>query len=114
MCSDIAFASVVPADQVEQREEEYPDNIDEVPVQPDVLHGTVPLRSELSAPRPDHEIRHQPEADDHMQRVHSSHREIEREEYLRLALVNGAEMMRPGNLFRIEVERRSRHVMLFE
>src|ERR1039458_5422020 len=73
------------ADQIQQREEIDPDNIDKVPVEPEVLNkGHVP-RCVSPGPRAeDHESKY-PDADNHVQRVHPGHEEVEREVELGVA-----------------------------
>src|SRR5947209_1239593 len=72
----------VPADQVKQGEQEYPDDVDEVPVQPEVLYkGDMP-GGVGSGPRPhDHEAQDR-NTDDHVQGVHASHGEVKPEVHL--------------------------------
>src|SRR2546423_14286449 len=84
-----AFPSVslpeVRAQKVEQREEENPDDVNEVPVESEVLDGRVVLRREASAPGPPHYRRDDEDADDHVERVQARHGEVEPEEHLVLA-----------------------------
>src|SRR6266536_315333 len=71
---------VVMADQIEQREKVDPDQVDEVPVDANHLHGRVVLRREVSAIVGDQQPGQQSGADEHVQRMHSSHGEVERKE----------------------------------
>src|SRR5712691_3615079 len=91
-------------DQIQKREQENPDDVDEVPVQTADLDRAVVLRGDRAAPRPPQHPRHDPEPDDHVQRVQARHDEVEREENLRV----------PRVLVRLEREARTGHVMLVE
>src|SRR2546421_52847 len=75
----------VRAEEVEQREEENPDDVNEVPVESEVLDGRVVLRREATAPGPPHYRRDNEYADDHVERVQARHCEVEPEEHLVLA-----------------------------
>src|SRR6266852_4047449 len=66
-------------DQVQQREQVNPDNIDEVPVQSCVFNGRVVLGSVFAAPRHVGKESEQADADNHVQGVHAGHRKVERE-----------------------------------
>src|SRR6476659_7540038 len=59
----------VPPDQVEQREEEDPDDVDEVPVEPGHLDGRVPLGRVAALPRLVDEDAQETEPDDHVEGV---------------------------------------------
>jgi hypothetical protein len=69
----------MPADQIQQREQINPDDIDQVPVQARVFDRRVVSRASNALSRPGRQSREQAAADDHVQGVHSGHREIERE-----------------------------------
>ena len=70
---------LVPADQIQQREEIDPDDVDKVPVEAEVLHKCDVARGVSPGPgAEDHECQN-PDADDHVQRVHAGHEEVERE-----------------------------------
>src|SRR5438045_6297476 len=73
----------VAADQVQQREEEDPHDIDEVPVQSCDFNRCVVIAIELPAPGHDAYDGHDSEADDHVQRVQTGHAEVQRIEDLR-------------------------------
>src|SRR5947209_1616560 len=91
------------AQQIEQREKKYPDDVDEVPVQPGHVDGRVIFRRESSALRPRGKNREQRNPDNHVQRVQARHREIKREKQLRIRRIGA-----------FEVERRSGYVMADE
>src|SRR5579863_1765107 len=82
--SSLPRAYSVRPDQVEQREQEDPDDVHEVPVQPDALQGVVPLGGEAPAPGRHQQVAQQPDADHHVQGVQAGHTEVEREEDLGL------------------------------
>src|ERR1041384_7988133 len=67
----------MPPKQVEQRKQENPNNVDEVPVQSNHLDRTVILRIETTPQRKDDQKRQQSGADNHVQRVHAGHREVD-------------------------------------
>src|ERR1035437_8435344 len=69
----------MPADQIEQRKKINPDNVDEVPIQPEVHYKRlVSRRVSPCSGAQNHESQNR-DADDHVQGVHSRHQEIERE-----------------------------------
>src|SRR6266550_1739798 len=75
--------------QIEEREKENPNDVDEVPVQAHHFDGTVVLRTKVPAPRaPDHPDQ-QADADDHMQRMQSCQAPIEIHEELHLRRERG-------------------------
>src|SRR5213593_4136872 len=75
------------ADQIKKREQENPDDVDEVPVETADLDWNVVLRRNHAANRPPQHERHDPEADDHVQRMQSRHQEVQGEKKLRVAEV---------------------------
>src|ERR1700691_5280603 len=81
-------ASRVPVDQVKQREQVNPDDVDEVPVQAADLDWSVPLGSESSLPGHDQEPEKNTQADDHVYRVQARHHEVKREEQLRVMWIS--------------------------
>src|SRR5881628_2805872 len=93
----------MPSDQIEKREQEDPDDVDEVPVQPADLDGVVVLVRDRSAPCPPRHHAHDSEADDHVQGVESRHHEVERKEDLGMT-----------EMLRLEGEPEAGHVMLDE
>src|SRR5580704_15849906 len=109
-CSDMQ-ASWVPVDQVKQREQVNPDDVNEVPVEAADLDWSVPLGSETSLPGHDQEPEKNAEADDHVQCVQAGHDEVEGEEKLRVVRVCALTGM-PGDRHIIKAERRARDVML--
>src|SRR6202011_4411846 len=76
------FLYRMPIDEIQQREQEQPHNIDEVPVQAEVLNRRNVSAGELTVIRAPGQPEQQHDSDDHVQRVHSGHREVEREEDL--------------------------------
>src|SRR4051812_8714781 len=72
----------VAADQVEQREQEDPHDIDEVPVESCDLYRRVVVGVELPLPRHRRDDGHDAETDDHVQRMKTGHAEIERIKHL--------------------------------
>src|SRR5216683_5272305 len=70
--------------QIQQWKQENPNNVDEMPVQPDVLHRSVVLRREASAQRFFDEPDQQARADNHVQSVQPGHAEVQRKEKLRV------------------------------
>src|ERR1700694_3382953 len=74
--------SRVRTDQVQQREQEDPDDVHEMPVQPDALERIVPFGGVAALPGGQQQVAEQPDADDHVQGVQPGHGEIEREEDL--------------------------------
>src|ERR1035437_10166518 len=75
----------MPADQIEQREQEDPDDVDKVPVEPEILNEReMPVGISTCSRTEDHEAQN-PDANDHVQRVHAGHGEVEKEVKLRVA-----------------------------
>src|ERR1044071_4494313 len=70
----------MPPDQIQQGKKKNPDDIDKVPVEPDQLDGRVVFDREHPTRRFDNQVNDKADADDHMDRVHSGHGEIKREE----------------------------------
>src|SRR6266481_7122662 len=105
-------------DQVQQREQVNPDNIDEVPVQSCVFNGRVVIGSVFAVPRLVGKESEQAYADNHVQGVHSGHREVEREIHLGVMGVSIlafrlGELLLTGKQF-VVAEAGSGDVMLFE
>src|ERR1041385_335946 len=83
ICPAMALHNVVgTVHQIQQREQENPDDVDEVPVEASEFQGCVPLRRKAPAVGHDGDDSHQPDANHHVQRVHAGQREVEREEDL--------------------------------
>src|SRR5437667_12258892 len=76
--------SMVRTEEVQHREQEDPHEIDEVPVQAGDLHPGVALGPEVPLDRLHEHPGHDAQADDHVERVQTGHREVEREEDARL------------------------------
>src|SRR3954466_14898649 len=72
--------------QVQQREQENPNDIDEVPVEADELDGRVVLRRKTAAQGLLEEPEQQSGAYNHVQRVEAGHTEVERKEKLRVGI----------------------------
>src|SRR6202521_4627907 len=68
--------------QIEQRKQENPNDIDEVPVEANVFNGSVVLRREAAAQRFLDEPDKQAGADDHVQGVQAGHAKVKGEEKL--------------------------------
>src|SRR5918993_2431894 len=90
------MVSVVPVDQIEQWKEENPDDIHEVPVQPEHLDRRVPAWRERTLAGHVHDHEQQCDADDHVQRVHPGQREIQNHEH--------AHLVRHGRELAVHVE----------
>src|SRR5258706_10825204 len=73
------------ADQIEQREQEDPDQVDEVPVQPHEVDRREVLRAEMPLDRADQDPRDRPHAGEHVQPVQPGHQEVDPEEDLHVA-----------------------------
>src|SRR5580700_3178202 len=106
-------ASRVPVDQVKQREQVNPDDVDEVPVKSADLDWSVPLRGEASLPRHDQKPEKDAQADDHVQRVQAGHHKVKREEQLRVMRIGVLAGM-SGDRHVIETERSAGDVMLLK
>jgi hypothetical protein len=65
------------SDQVQQRKQKNPDDVDEMPVEARDLDGRRVRSSEAATPCHDQQRREDPETDDHVERVETRHREIE-------------------------------------
>src|SRR4029453_6921145 len=70
----------VPLDQIEQREKEDPDDVDEVPVQAEDLDRRVPFLRELAAYGHPQNHRQDANPDHHVERVHARQREVDEHE----------------------------------
>src|SRR5512137_933852 len=66
-------------DQVEQREEEDPDEVDEVPVEAGELDRRRVARAELAAGGPHRHPAQDAHADEHVEPVQAGHEEVDRE-----------------------------------
>src|SRR5215470_7632082 len=73
-------------DQVQQREKENPDDIDEVPVKADVFDGRVVVCVKAAFTRFQNKVEQQAGADDHVQSVKTGLTEIEREIQLSVSI----------------------------
>src|SRR6202030_2428117 len=72
------------ADEIQQRKKEDPDNIDEVPIKPEVIDSRgmpVGISPVVSLVKQDEQ---NTDADDHVQGVHAGHGKVEEEEELRV------------------------------
>src|SRR5437763_5930659 len=84
MCGACSSDMVDTRYEIEEREEEDPDVIDEVPVEAHDLDRPVVLGSEVATPRARHHPQQQAGTDDHMQRVEAGHPPIEGHKELNL------------------------------
>src|SRR6266850_1845848 len=82
-CSSAMMTSRA-VNEIEEGEEEDPDDVDEVPVQPHHLDRSVVLRAEMPAPGAPDEPEQQPGADHHVQRVQAGQAPVEHHEELHL------------------------------
>src|SRR4029453_1080680 len=80
MWPPVISRSPVPLDQIEQREEEDPDDVDEVPVEAEDLDRRVPFLRELAAYGHPQDHRQDTNPDDHVERVHARQREVDEKE----------------------------------
>src|SRR5271157_4112402 len=101
------------ADQIQQREQIDPDDIDQVPVQAGVFYGREVAGRVMPPPCEDSQHAKKSAANDHVQGMHAGHREIEGEKKLGFIRVD-------WNLLAVvikcicELERWTWHVMLLE
>src|SRR5437870_3202774 len=95
MCSDM------PANEVKEREQEDPYDVDEMPVQTADLDRRVVLGGDRAAPRQPQHDGHDAKPGDHVQRVKAGHQVVEREEDLRVL-----------KIFRLESEAGARQMAL--
>src|ERR1700721_2265292 len=82
LCSLIPYLPLIPADQIQKREQKYPNDVDKMPIQPEVLdigHVSCCLRPGFRSC--EHESKNR-DADDHVQCVHAGHGEIQEEVHL--------------------------------
>src|SRR5712672_1515232 len=84
--NDMTTSSAVSADEIEQREKEDPDDVDEVPIEADAFDIVVVVRAEPPLVTLSDEPDEQPHADDHVHGVKARHAEIEQEEQLGVSL----------------------------
>src|ERR1700722_11460594 len=73
-------------DQIEQREQKNPHNIDEVPIQTHQIDRRTVFRRESTAERLLDQPNQKAGADNHVQRVKSGHRKVQREKELRVGV----------------------------
>ncbi len=69
------------AQQIKQREEEDPDDIDKVPIQARHFHRHIIIRAERASKCLVQQPQHQSKPDDHMQSMQARHRKIKPEKY---------------------------------
>src|SRR5438094_10084583 len=70
------------SDEIWQREQKNPHDVDKVPIQAHQFHWGVVLRREAASQRLSEKPQQQSGADDHVQRMQAGHREIQREKKL--------------------------------
>src|SRR5258708_20077916 len=80
-------ASRVPVDEIKQRKQVNPNDVDEVPVEAADFDGSVVFGSEASFPGCEEKPEKNAEPDDHVERVQAGHNEIKSEENLRITRV---------------------------
>ena len=91
-------ASIAPADQIQQRKKKYPDDIDEVPVQPAHFKRRVIFGIETPAICHHRQRRQYAQPDDHVQGMQASHKKIKAEKQLNALRVRSAiRKMQAGN-----------------
>jgi len=83
----MASGGIAPANEVEQREEKNPDDVDKMPVETADVERRVVVCGEAAAGGHDDEDGENAEADDHVKGVQAGHKEIEDHEHLDLRLV---------------------------
>src|SRR5271155_3804029 len=103
----------MPAYQIQQREQINPDDIDQVPIQASIFYGRKVGGRVMAFPRQNSQHAKKPAANDHVQRMHASHREIERKKQFRFLRVDRDLLAVVVELVS-EVKGRSRDVMLLE
>ncbi len=79
-------------DEVEEGEEEDPDDVHEVPVEPHDLDRGVVLGAVGAPPRQERDPQDDRHADDHVERVEAGHPEVEREVDLRVAALGALQV----------------------
>src|ERR1017187_4930164 len=82
------MGSPVAVDQVEQWEKINPDNVDEVPVQAGIFDRREVIGRVFATPRHERKKPEQADTDNHVQSVHSGHREVEREKHFGMVRVD--------------------------
>src|SRR5262245_53045033 len=70
------------SDQIQEGKEKYPDDIDEVPVEPADLNRAVVVPRNRPPPSPPEHPQYDAHADHHVKRVQSRHHEVQREKEL--------------------------------
>src|SRR4030095_11721693 len=95
-------ASRLRMDQLQQRKQIDPNNVDEVPVQAGIFKRRVLLGRVRAPPRSPGEKREETDANNNAQGVHAGHREIERKIHLRVLLVDGSIGMTGSVTFEME------------
>src|SRR5205823_4940413 len=89
VCGELRPVPSAPADQVEQREEEDPDDIYKVPIEAHDFDGRVMIGSIDSLTCLLYEKQQETGPNHHVQRVQAGHEEVEREEKLNTRGVGG-------------------------
>src|ERR1700683_1348695 len=70
------------ADEIQQRKKKDPDNIDEVPIQPEVIDGRGMPIDVSAVPSLVEQNEQNADTDDHVQGVHAGHGKVKKEEEL--------------------------------
>src|ERR1700679_456861 len=105
------LASLMFVNQVKQRKQVNPDNVDEMPVQAAYFDGRVVFGRQASVPGQREKPHEDPDADDHVHGVESGHDEIKGE--INLGVVRVGELTgMSGDGLVLEAERRAGHVVL--
>src|SRR3984957_13600939 len=98
---------LMPVDQIEQREQKNPHNIDEVPIQTHKIDGGTVFGIESPLKRLLDQPNQEAGADNHVQRVQPGHRKVQGEKELRVSVgANGSA--------RLEIEVQARNVVFDE
>src|SRR6185369_560970 len=74
----------MPPQQVEQRKQENPNDVDKVPVKSNHFNRTVIFGIEAAPQRKNQQVHQQSRADDHVHRVHAGHREVDPVEHFHI------------------------------
>src|SRR5437868_14939223 len=94
--------SFFPVNQVEQWKQINPDDVDKMPIQTGIFQRSMVLRRVPAPPRVVQQIAENPHSNEHMQRVHTRHGKVQREEYLGVPLIDGLIGMARNSSFEIE------------
>src|ERR1700679_2632979 len=107
------LASLMFVNQVKQRKQVNPDNVDEMPVQAAYFDGPVVFGRQASIPGQREEPHEDPDAEDHVHGVESGHDEIKGEINLRVVRVGELTGVSGDGLV-LEAEGGAGHVVLYK